>query len=247
MSALADYFGAAYLINLADRTDRLKSAKNELARVEWGIGPDDIELFVAQKFLDRKGFPNAGARGAFHSHLECLRRAYAKGRRGALILEDDIRFSSSLGLLTQAICTNLEISSWDFVFFGHYQTGEIPNAGPLTTPDELKFNKWTEEICGLHFYGVSQRILARLINHLERVSTGEEGDQEYGPMPVDGAINVFRRLNADVQTVIVCPKLGWQRPSRSDIMPWKLEQIRALRPLTGALHNLKGVMARWRS
>jgi glycosyl transferase family 25 len=247
MSTLAEYFGAAYLINLPDRTDRLESAKKELARVGWDFGPRGIQLFPALKFSERAGFPNAGVRGAFQSHWECLQRAHVGHHRGVLILEDDIGFSSALGPLTPSIISRLEAEDWDFVFFGHYETGTIPNAHSKTTPEELRFDVWTTEIHGLHFYGVNRRILARLNAHLKRVANGAEGDQEAGPMPVDGALNVFRRINPDVKTLIAYPKLGWQKSSRSDIMPGRLDRLRIFSPLTTALRNIKHVAAAWRS
>jgi glycosyl transferase family 25 len=247
MNSLAKYFDAAYLINLAERTDRLDWATAELARVGWDFSPHGVQLFPARKFSDRAGFPSAGSRGAFQSHWECLQRGFAEGHRGVLILEDDITFSSALVRLTPSIMRWLEVNEWDFVYFGHYQTGPIPNATSRTKSEELRFNLWGGDIQGLHFYGVNGRILGRLNAHLERVANGAEGDQETGPMPVDGAINNFRRMNPDIQTLIANPKLGWQKPSRSDIMPGKLDQFRVLRPLTDAFRNMKHIAKAWRS
>jgi hypothetical protein len=246
MSTLAEYFGVAYLINLPERTDRLRWAKKELARVGWNTGLTGVDVLPARRFAQRAGFPNAGVRGAFHSHLECMRRANLQQRRGVLILEDDIAFCSSLGRLTPSIISQLEAREWDFVYFGHNRTGEISNASSTTIPREIRFEAWTEEIQGLHFYGVSGRILSKVIAHLERVADGVEGDQEAGPMPVDGALNIFRRNNPDVRTLIAHPKLGWQRPSRSDITPGKLDSFRLLRPFATGFRNLKHVANLWR-
>ena len=70
MKTLLDYFGAAYLINLPERKDRLKSATAEFARAGWRLGPDAVQLYAAQKFTDRAGFPgSASVRGCFHSHI----------------------------------------------------------------------------------------------------------------------------------------------------------------------------------
>ena len=206
-----------------------------------------MQVFPARKFSERAGFPNAGVRGAFHSHWECLQSAYADHLSSVLILEDDIGFSSILSSLTPLIITQLEAQDWDCVFFGHYKTGAIPDAPPNMPPKEFKFVEWTGEIQGLHFYGVSGRILERLNAHLKRVASGIEGDQETGPMPVDGALNVFRRLNPDVRTLIAYPKLGRQMPSRSDILPGMLDRFRILRPLTSALRNMKHGVNAWRS
>jgi len=247
MSTLPEYFGAAYLINLPERVDRLASAKIELGRLKWPIGTDGINLFPARRFAERGGFPNAGVRGAFYSHWECLQQAHTKGDFGALILEDDISFSSHIPKLTPLIISKLEANNWDIVFFGHYNTGEIPNANSKAEPKEFEFIECFGEIHGLHFYGVNSRILGRLNEHLERVASGREGDQVTGPMPVDGALNTFRRLNPDVRTFIANPKLGWQKPSRSDITPAKLDRLPAIRPLMSAFHRIKQIVDPWRS
>jgi glycosyl transferase, family 25 len=245
MSTLTDYFGAAYLINLPERTDRLESAKNELACVGLDIGPSGVQLFPARKFSERAGFPSSGVRGAFHSHWECLQRAFARHDSSVLILEDDIALSSALARFTPSIIAWLKLNEWDIIYFGHYQTGAVPDATSKTKSEELRFQLWGGDVQGLHFYGVNGHILGRLIAHLERVANGVEGDQETGPMPVDGALNNFRRMNPDVRTFIAHPKLGWQRPSRSDITPGKLDRLSVFRPLTTILRNMKDTISAW--
>lgn len=246
MSTLIEYFDAAYLINLPQRVDRLKSAKKQLARVGWNIGPNGVQIFPARSFAERAGFPNAGARGCFHSHLDCLRRSHSENRRNVLMLEDDIALSSLLYRQTSLILSQLADLQWDFVYFGHEATGDILRANSSTI-EAPSFQPWIAEIHTTHCYGISNRILPRLIAHLEHVATGTEGDHEYGPMPLDGAYNIFRRHNPDVRCIVAVPKLGWQRPSRSDIMPKAFDNLRSLRPVTNVLRELKQIVQQWRS
>lgn len=238
MESLPHCFGASYLINLPERTDRLKETAAEFARVGWNLGPNQIELFPARKFSERGSFPSAGVRGAFQSHWDCVRRA-ADANRSVLILEDDIALSGAVPRVTAALRHWLQSNAWDFVFFGHHMTGVIPEASPAVQSADLRFDPWNAGIQGLHFYAVHHRILSRLNAHLGRVAAGVEGDQEFGPMPVDGAFNIFRRKNPDARTFIVLPKLGWQRPSRSDITPRKFDAITVLRPIVGILRRFK--------
>src|SRR5579883_151650 len=247
VGTLPDLFGSAYLINLPDRTDRLKSARRQFAHVGWKLGAGGIQLLPALRFADRAGFPTAGARGCFHSHLECLRRADAEGRRNVLILEDDIALSSSLPRLTPVVSSLLDSLEWDFVYFGHYATGRIPDARSNTGADQVGFTVWRDEILGGHFYGVKGRLLPRLIAFLMEIADGPEGNRNTGPMPVDGAYNVFRRNNLDVQCVIVTPKLGWQMSSPSDIAPHVLDKLPLLRPINTTLRNLKRAVMQWGS
>jgi hypothetical protein len=246
MTTLPAYFGAAYLINLPERKDRLTSATRELARAGWTFGPGGVQLYAAQRFTDRAGFPGSpSVRGAFHSHLECIRAAQRLGTRGVLIMEDDIALAPSIDRLTPSIVAQLESAPWGFCYLGHGHTGDIGHANARTT--ELKLVPTEIEIGGAHFYCIHSRIYTSLLAFLDRLQAGREGDSELGPMPIDGAYNVFRRRNPDVGTLLATPKLGWQRPSRSDISPRPIDRLKPLQPILSLLRNFKHAIAQWRS
>lgn len=244
---LPDLFGIAYLINLPERVDRLKSAKKQLARAGWDIGPSGVHVFPAMRFAEPAGFLNAAVRGCFHSHLECLRRAHAEAKPSVLILEDDIALTSSLPRLTASIKSRLAAEDWDFVHFGHEATGDVPWANRNTNESEVRFKAWTDDILGAHFYAVSGRILPRLLAFLSKLPNGRMGDPETGPMVPDGAFNIFRRNIRDVRCLIACPKLGWQISSRSDLTPHPLDRVALLRPVNSLLRKFKQVGSLWRS
>jgi hypothetical protein len=245
MNSLLEYFDAAYLINLAERTDRLASAKKEFARAGWRMGEGGVEHYVAQRFTDRAGFPFPECRGCFHSHAECIRKAWRDGRQNVLVMEDDIALAVSTGALTPAVVAQLNSMPWDFLYLGHEDTGDIGRATPRTR--HVDFLPYGGSIRGTHSYAVNGRIFERLLAHLDRVANGVEGDQEYGPMPIDGAFNIFRFKNADVQTFIARPKIGWQRSSRSDISPKAFDGLKLLRPFLAMLRDLKSTTMRWHS
>jgi GR25 family glycosyltransferase involved in LPS biosynthesis len=244
MDSLLACFGAAYLINLPERKDRLRSATKELERVGWTLGPGAVQIYEAQKFTDCAGFPgNPSVRGCFHSHSECIRTAHLLGKKSVLLIEDDIALTSSIRRLTPSIISQLESTPWDFFYLGHEHTGEIGYANSRTT--EIKLVPVTTEIRTTHFFAINGRIFARLLEHLDRIAAGI--DQEFGRMPVDGAYNVFRRKYSDVRALIATPKLGWQRPSRSDITSRRFDHIQSLQPLVNVLRNLKYIASRWGS
>lgn len=246
MSSLLQYFGVAYLINLPERKDRLRSAKNELARIGWPLGPDGVRLYAARKFTDSGGFPgNPGVRGCFHSHSECIRAAQREGKKSVLLIEDDIALSSAIRRLTPSIISQLEAAPWDFFYLGHESTGDLAKADSHT--NEVRLLPIKTEITTTHFFAVNSRIFVRLLAHLDRVTTGIEGDQEFGPMPIDGALNIFRRINPDVRGLLAAPKLGWQRPSRSEISPRAFDAYKPLQPLVDILRDLKHLTGRWRT
>jgi glycosyl transferase, family 25 len=244
MSNLLDYFGAAYLINLPERKDRLKSAEKEFARAGWPVGPDAVQLYRAKRFTDDGGFPGGpSVRGCFDSHFECIRAAHQAGRTSVLIMEDDIALAPSINRVAGSIAAYLESAPWDLVYLGHGHTGDIAHANASTT--DVGFAPMTGYIGGTHFYAVNGPLFTRLLAHLERLRAGTGG--EFKPMPLDGAYNVFRRMNPDVQTLIATPKLGWQRPSRSDISPHPIDRLKPLQPLLSLLRNCKHAIGQWRS
>jgi glycosyl transferase, family 25 len=234
-----------YLINLPERKDRLTLAERELARLGWHIGPCGVTLFSASRFSERGGFPSSSIRGAFHSHTECLKAGLRRGVRDVLLLEDDIAFASCLPRLMPSLRSDLAKKSWDFCYLGHEDTGSIDRAHSHT--HHVNLVPYANPIIGLHFCMVNRRVLPRLIDHLDRVALGHEGDDDYGPMPIDGAFNTFRRLNSEITTLVADPKLGWQRPSRSDITPRFFDRSKFLRPAVNALRNIKNAADRWRS
>src|SRR5690242_13217350 len=111
--SLVNAFGRTYLINLPERTDRLRSARREFARVGW----DGVTVFPACRFDSAGGFQSIGARGCFHSHLACLTRALEDRCGDVLILEDDIMLPSSLPALTPSILRQLRERAWDLAYF----------------------------------------------------------------------------------------------------------------------------------
>ena len=245
MRDLSKYFGAAYVINLPHRKDRLEEAKRELARAGWKFGDDGVQLYTAKIFTDRAGFPFPGSRGCFHSHSECIRTAYREGRKSVLVMEDDVALSPVFRKACGDIISQLNSLSWDFLYFGHEDTGPIGRA--ISTDKEVEFLSHSGFVRATHCYAINSRIFTRLLAHLDRVSNGTEGDQEFGPMPIDGAYNIFRRNNVDVRTFISAPKLSWQRSSRSDNHPKGFDNIKALRPVVSIMRSLRSTTLRWYS
>ncbi len=47
--------------------------------------------------------------------------------------------------------------------------------------------------------------------------TRKAGDPDGGPMHIDGAYSVYRKINPSVITLYAAPALGYQRSSRTDI------------------------------
>jgi len=245
---LPTFFDRAYLINLPERTDRLRSAQRELARLGWPLGPEGVRLFSALRYTDRAGFPSAGTRGCYESHRACLQLAHREGARNVLMIEDDIFFSTNLPRLLPTIISRLERNDWDFFYLGYVPYGGIsplPDTNGLKSKSDLSVNRYDGALITCHCYVINGRTLPRLLAHLDRLRVGLEGDQDAGPMPIDGAYNIFRR-DPDVVTLVTDPMLAFQRPSRSDISPKGFDRVPILREVIQTLRECKHAVTTWR-
>jgi GR25 family glycosyltransferase involved in LPS biosynthesis len=240
-SSLLHGFGAAFVINLQERTDRRNATQKDFSKLEW----NEFEFFPACHFNEPAGFNSTAWRGCFHSHLEIFELASRRDLPDVLIFEDDIALCSSIVQLTPKILSSIQSLDWDILYFGHESTGNVARANSAT--NHVTFEFYNDDIRTTHFYTVRKRIIPKLIRHFERCAGTIPHDGMYGPMPPDGALNTFRRYNPDVKTYIANPKLGWQRPSRSDLAPRSFDKIKALRPAVNYLRRLKHLMDRARN
>jgi glycosyl transferase family 25 len=239
-ASLPSLFDSAFVINLQERVDRRRAVEREFSRLGW----TQFEFFPACHFTEAAGFKYPSWRGCFYSHLEIFKIAKTRDLANVLIFEDDITLCSTIIQLTPQILSMINSADWDLLYLGHEATENVSRANSSTT--HVTFEPYRDEIRTTHFYAAQSRIFLRLIDHFERCARTIPHDGTYGPMPPDGALNVFRRCNPDVKTCIANPKLGWQRPSRSDLAPRSFDQIKALRPAVHYLRNLKHIIDRLR-
>ena len=220
MSSIAETFPLIRVVNLPERTDRLRDMSAELRALGAPFPPGHVEVFAAVRPTELAGFPSLGAHGCFMSHLSILRDAQARNVSSVLVLEDDLevlpadiaRLNALLGRLPE---------DWAMLYPGHVEPvpldGEphwMPFAGPLGTS---------------HCYAVHRSALPRLIAYLEACLVRPPGDPAGGPMHYDGALTMFRAQNPALKTYIAVPNLGRQRSSRSDITTRRLDQVPLLR------------------
>src|SRR5262249_14156843 len=115
---LLDYFSRAYVINLPERTDRRVEMERTLARVGMWPSPGKLEFLGGIRPKDAGGFPSAGARGNFLSHLEVFRSAVHDGAERILVLEDDMDLRADFPSLEGGLVRSLATRPWGFVYFG---------------------------------------------------------------------------------------------------------------------------------
>lgn len=228
------YFDRIVVINLPERADRRRQIAGELAPLGLHLATGEAELFDAIRPDTAGDFPSRGARGAYLSHLEVLRRAHRDGIERLLVLEDDLVIDRRLAREFAGLAEKLRASDWDILYLGHL--GE-------ERPEEISLRSTDAAQQCLHFYAVQGRQLAPLIAYLEACLERPAGHPEGGAMHVDGAISMYRARQPACRTLLVEPSLGWQRPSRSDITDnrW-YDRLPVLRAGVAILRRGKGLL-----
>jgi len=219
--SLTDYFDCAYVINLPERKDRRRAVVRELEGAGMPLQPGKVEIFPAIRPKEPMGFPNIGARGCFLSHLGVLNCAIERKLRNVLVIEDDLTLSPLIHTHLGELVRELESKPWGIVYLGHIES--VSESGPprLTPVDR--------PLITCHLYAVNGPVIPRLRDYLNEVLERQPGDPLGGPMHYDGAVNMFRQFNPDVQSLLAEPNLGKQRLSRSNInAPW-YEELPVLR------------------
>jgi hypothetical protein len=231
MPVLSDYLGLTRVINLPERTDRLREVTQQLQTLCMPFQPGKVELYRATRPTELAGFNSLGEHGCFRSHLEILRDACDRGVRSVLVMEDDCEVLPRNLERIAEVAAALEARSWGFAYLGHIvpnltetPAGLIPYEGPLQTT---------------HLYAVHASVLGAVVEYLEGCLRRPPGDPVGGPMPVDGAFTMFRAAHPEVITLIAQPSLARQRSSRSSITYRSFEVIPGIQQAMSLARLLK--------
>jgi glycosyl transferase, family 25 len=204
------------VLNLISRPDRRAEMSGELARIGW---PEhQTTWYPAIDPREAAGFPNAGYRGCFLSHLAALNIARNAGYQAVLILEDDCDFGPDFAAVSAA----LGDADWGIAYLGH---AEHPPVGPSPLVE------WPPDspVLLAHCYAVRGPVLPSLCAYLEAMLLRPAGSADGGPMSPDGALTWFRRAHPEVRTLLASPSVAGQRSSRSDLCPRPLDFVPGVR------------------
>lgn len=236
-----DFFERFYIINLPERIDRRKHMERELQKIGIPFQSEKVNLFKAIKPDDQHPFKSIGIKGVFLSHLSILKEARELGLKKFLVFEDDAEFTPAFLELEEALVEQLSNSQWDIVQFGYCSMRTpVSRDGSLITSqaeEGLFLVPFSGEITGAHCCAINGDTVERLIEFVDGLLTGPQGDHERGPMPIDGAYNVFS-WRPEVKRLIAHPSLVSQISSRSDITPKRFDKIPLLRPILSAARRL---------
>ncbi len=207
-------FDAVYLLNLPDRTDRLRESFQELQKLD-AAARTLVEVVPGVRATEAHGFPSVGAYGCFQAHLGALRLAQSRGVASVLLLEDDLHLERELYEEWPALGGAIATEPWDLLNIGfHPDFNHTATEDNATSPVLFA----TTEPLGLsHCYAVHSRALPSMIAYFETILTRQAGHPRGGPMHHDGALYHYRLEHPETIRLRPRRSLVGQRSSRSDI------------------------------
>ncbi len=235
MAPLSDAFALTRVINLRDRADRRREITAQLHALGMDFAPGRVELYAADRMTSLAGFDSLGTHGCFRSHLDILRDARDRGVDSLLVMEDDCEVLSRDLSRIADLAAALRTRAWHFAYFGHIVP---PPEGmkPGAAPGWIEYNGPVQTTV---LYAVNRPVLAPLIDYLEACLTRPGGHPVGGPMPVDGALTMFRAARPEFLTLLAQPVLARQRSSRSDISVRRFELIPGIRQAMSLARRIK--------
>lgn len=213
---LTKNFDCVYIINLPDREDRRKEMVEQLESIGDDPAAKNLVFFPAIRPVTPDGFPSAGARGCFLSHLAVLKDAQSNNHKKILILEDDCNFSKILRLQQRRFSEIVSAENWHFLYGGLIGAEKIREADVLLGTEEIPPQK---PIMGAHFIAMTKLATSVTAKYLTEILDRAPGDPAGGPMHVDGAYSWVRKDHIDLRTLMLTPHAVYQRSSRTDIHP----------------------------
>jgi hypothetical protein len=233
---IIEYFDDVRIINVASRKDRYDDTVSEFKHHGLKINTDKVRFFEAVTPKENAGFPNAGVRGCFLSHLGVLEEADRASFKNVLVLEDDIQFSKKISEYGNLAIEQLSNIDWDIIYFGH---------AVEDTKGEVAWKKVNQPMLLAHFYAVNGRALKRLIKSLHQIMERPPGHPDGGPMHYDGALNTFMRQNDDIKAYYYSFNLGYQRASKTDLHELSIFDTNIiLRPIVRVVRKIKSKLQR---
>lgn len=209
---LHQFFDAIYIINLRSRPDRLREVRAQLETIGVPSDAPNVHWHHPTKPTDAAGFPSAGARGCFMSHLAVLTDARDRGVGSVLILEDDFNAARYFDKRFEAVAQHLNSHEWG-MFHGVYVT-ELAQPAPQSVCVPAMP---AQAVQTTSMVAVNGSYIAALVEYLQAMLLRPPGDPAGGSMHVDGAYCWFRTSHPEMTTWLASPQLGYQRSSRTDV------------------------------
>lgn len=220
------------LISLPERSDRRRRLKKKFAAHGLDFAKLEIEIFDGFRFSEDNGFPTAGVRGCFTSHKEILREASKRDSK-VLILEDDLQLLTPVSKNMDKVLDFARSGPWDVLYFGYLS--------PVFRDQDVRIiEHYTGPTIGGHFYAVDPDFARKIVDFMDDCERRPAGHPDGGPMYRDAAFNFFFDRNPELNRAIVCPPLGGQFSSRTDLGGSRLfDRILGISTITSLIRELR--------
>lgn len=255
---ISDFFDKIYVINLPERVDRRREMEKEIKSIGLNFNSEKVKIFPAIKPTEKLAFPSIGVLGCYLSHLEIIKIAKTDKLSHILVMEDDLAISSRFCSVQTQLLDELSQVNWDLLFLGYLAYNKLKLSDYYNFYDPDISTTWTHlkkanyPTLGTHFYAVNHTAYDSLILFLEELLKKRfqtcffEKDPNFDDLDgayIDTAYYLFRKQNPEIVSLIVCPSLGWQRSSPSDISPRmissSLDKVVLIKPLVSFLRLIK--------
>jgi glycosyl transferase, family 25 len=238
------------VLNLSDRTDRLRHTERELRLIGMPIDGERVRRFEAIRSAEAEPFERSGSKGCYLSILEILSGAAEEGLDNVLILQDDATFLQDFNIFEDAIVSQLQTQPWDLAQFGYLPSEESSRDHFSALPHSAfgTLQPFRGELIQAHCFAVNGPAIPAYVQFLQALLTRPRGHPDGGPMPIDGTFNVYSR-QPNITRLVAVPSMVAQFSSRSDVTPSWFDRSRLLRPLASLARRggLAPIVHRWRS
>lgn len=205
MNILNEYFDKIYCINLDRRPDRWEEC--QIIFDSMGLEVERFSACDGQMIDTGYGKVYNGELGGTISHTRLIKHVIDSNHNNALILEDDVEFSSDFLTKTEEILKELPIN-WDILFFGGNHTGG--------------FEKYSNNLIrvfrtyALHCYAVNKSGLPTIHDNMIRF-IGHTLTCNKQLTPSVAADFYMAKTHPLLNVYSAYPNISWQRESFSDL------------------------------
>lgn len=232
MERIPDYFDRTLILNLPERTDRLRLVKREFLGIGIAVDRplDRVSVLSGIRYKDAGGYQSIGARGSIASHLAAIELARSRHLRNVLICEDDIKFTNVPTSQIAEIIAQIPKTDWDIIYFGYLL--------PKQLDKPVGIHRWHTPTMGGHYYAVNAPFFDTLIEFIKGCQSRPHGHPLGGSMGRDATFGHLMLMRPETKIFISSPNLAIQRSSSSDISRsrWFLDRTK-LAPVMSAVRD----------
>ena len=140
---------SSFLINLEERTDRLRSAEEEARKL--GLRFTRVDAVKGTSIFERESLLSPAATACWESHKKVLSLFLESEGNHCLVLEDDFLVISPIGVYRSV--EQIQIDDWDFIQLGYVNTGFRDRIQKILTNIETSVFRTLNSLSEIQLFG----------------------------------------------------------------------------------------------